>query len=248
MKKSTSITRNHSNKWHKRIAKGKHINFLSRLRLWWRGIWDGARGYPRPDDAGGRYSSPFIHREIADYQALCSQMWSELQQTEADVLSKVQRLSASLAQAKKELACNRAALTTSHTASAELQRYKGESHLSDPQIQARRTREKAKAQAPLYQKVERLERQVEGLSAQVYTLYIQLEEDANTVRLLTQTAYSHTLQRISIYWDAALSRLPDKQSAPHAYGELAPDAQTIYLQAHQEKMDALFKELKKEAA
>lgn len=249
-KKRRSVTWNHPDKqWYKRLAKGKikRINVLSRLYLWWRGIRDGARGYPRPDTKG-RYSSPFIQREIADYQAFCSQMWTTLQQMEADAFSQVHRLSASLAQAKKELAVHRAALASSHTVSAEIQRHKGESHLTDPQVQARRAKEQTKVRAPLRQKVERLEHQVEGLTAQVYALYAQLEEDANSVHLLTQTAYTRTLQRIAIYWDAGLSRLPDNQSVPHAYGELVPDAQTIYLEAHQEKMDALFNEIKKEAA
>ena len=249
-KKRRSVTWNHPDKqWYKRLAKGKikRNNGLSRLYLWWRGIRDGARGYPRPDTKG-QYSSPFIQREIADYQALCSRMWSTLQQMEADAFSQVQRLSVSLAQAKKELADHRAALASSHTVSAEIQRHKGESKLTDSQVLTRRAREKAKMRAPLCQKAERLANQVDELTTQLHALYAQLEEDANIVHLLTQTAFSRTLQRISIYWDAALSRLPDNQSVPHTYGELDPDAQTIYLQAHQEKMDALFNEIKKEAA
>ena len=251
MKKSTVTWNRPDKQWYKRLAKGKikRINFLSRLHLWLRGLRDGARGYPRPDTKG-QYSSPFIQREIADYQAFCSQMWTTLQQMEADAFSQVHRLSASLAQAKKDLANNRATLSASYTVSAEIQRHKGESHLTDPQVQARRAKEQSKVRAPLRQKVERLQDEVEELTAQVYALYAKLEEDANIVHLLTQTAYTHMLQRIGIYWDAGLSRLPDNQSVPHAYayGELVPDAQTIYLEAHKEKMDALFNEIKKEAA
>lgn len=251
-KKRRSVTWNHPDKqWYKRLAKGKikRINFLSRLHLWLRGLRDGARGYPRPD-TGGQYSSPFIQREISDYQTFCARMWSDLQQMEADAFCQLQQLAASLHTAKKELAESRTMLAASCTASVEIQRHKGESHLPDPQVQARRKREQAMARAPLCQKAERLANQVDELTTQLHALYAQLEEDANSVHLLTQTAYSHTLQRITIYWDAALSRLPDNQSVPHAYayGELVPDAQTIYLEAHKEKMDALFNEIKKEAA
>ena len=93
-------------------------------------------------------------------------------------------------------------------------RLKGEDKLTDSQLAARRSAEARKANAPLKEKLDKLEGEYTACIAEIAKVRSEIVEDIRVTSMITGKLKEHALARIQVYWDAALKRHASKGSLP----------------------------------
>lgn len=229
------------NKRLKSLAKGsvKNIGFFEALRLKTAGRIDGAGGLPRQTDDSLWYS-PFMNRETNGYEEFCSCIWGTLQLENeesyarlGELLSSIQQTQVLLVEAKCELLA--AAGLDSY---ADAGRKKGEENLTDAQMKSRRASEREKRLVPLKNRIGALECRMSDGVAELSELYSRLVEDDNTTRIICHRVKAHTLQRLDLYWNAALKKHPDSNGMPVVPAvDLTENAERVYMESHEKLMD-----------
>lgn len=103
--------------------------------------------------------SPHLDKEVRSYDEFTSRMWGRLQVEEEEDYARLGELMDSIAHTKSLLDEAKSALDGAETKekSADNSRKKGESKLTDAQVAARRSNERAKRLAPLKGRVSSLE-------------------------------------------------------------------------------------------
>ena len=217
-------------------GKGKKVGIFESISLNFAGWADGRKGLPRKDNDEGCWLSPFMNRNINAYKEFCSHIWGSLQVQNESNYIELAKLINEIQQKKDSLTRIQNEFKSANSESAS--RKKGEDSLTDAQVSARRTREKARRLAPLNSKNASIEQELEEDREALVALYNQLVEDINTTRLICHRVKNHILLRMDIYWNSALTYHPDNMSMPVVPGlDLqSEEAELQYLNYHAEIM------------
>lgn len=228
-------------------GKVKRIGFFERIELKIAGYADGKRNLPR-DGASG-WMSPHLDKEIRSYDEFASQMWGRLQVEKEEDYARLGELMDSIAHTKSLLDEAKATLDGAETKekSTDNSRKKGESKLTDAQVAARRSNERAKRLAPLKGRVSSLESKLTSEIDEFSQLRNKIIEDNNSTRMICNRVRDHIYQRLDIYWNAALRKHSDKANMPVIPCiEVASRSEAVYMEPHKilmQKAEMFSKEL-----
>lgn len=244
VKNKAGITKRKNNLRNKRLkslAKGrvKNLGPIEAIKLKIAGHIDGAGGLPRMID-DNHWNSPFMNREINSYEEFCSRIWGSLQLENEDsysyldgLIRNIQQTQVLLEEAKYNLSA-----ATHFDPQTDAVRKKGEEHLTEAQVKSRRAAEREKRLAPLRSKVRALEDKLSAEMTELSELHSQLVEDENTTRIICHRVKAHTLQRLDLYWNAALKKHTDSGGMPAVLAiDLTFLAEQVYKEAHEKLMD-----------
>lgn len=217
-----------------RKGKVKRIGFFEKLWLKIAGYFDGRRNLPRKSDCG--WISPHIDKEVRSFDEFASRMWGSLQVEEEENYARLGELMDSIAHTKLLLDEAKSTLDEAEIKekSADNSRKKGESKLTDAQVTARRTNEKAKRLAPLKNSVNSLQSKLTAEIDEFSQLRNKIIEDNNSTRMICNRVKDHIYQRLDIYWNAALRKHSDNEKMPVVPSvEVESRSETVYLAPHE---------------
>lgn len=186
----------------------------------WEGLWlriagrhDGALGLPR-EGADGRWTSAFVDHEVNGYAEFCSHMWALLQMENERDYARLNELTVSIPLTRARLDEVGTALEAARQEAQAAARKAGEDALTDDQVHARRAREQEKALLPLQEKLLALQTQLETETDEFFRTNSRLEENGNTIRMSIHRLREHVLQRLDVYWNAAMAVHPKGAAMP----------------------------------
>lgn len=214
-------------------GKIKRIGFFEKIGLKIAGYADGKRSLPR-DGASG-WMSPHLDKEVRSYDEFASRMWGRLQVEEEEDYARLGELMDSIAHTKSLLDEAKSALDGAETKekSADNSRKKGESKLTDAQVSARRSNEKAKRLAPLKGRVSSLQSKLTSEIDEFSRLRNKIIEDNNSTRMICNRVRDHIYQRLDIYWNAALRKHTATAKLPVVpCVEVASRSEAVYMEPH----------------
>lgn len=219
-----------------KLSKGKvkGVGFFEGIGLKIRGRIDGARNLPRENDAGC-WVSPHLEREVRSFDEFASRMWGHLQIEEEDEYARLGALMDSIIHTKTQLEDARADLTDalSREGSPSSTRKHGESKLTDAQVTARRSCERAKRLAPLRGCVSTLQNKLAAEVDEFSALRNKIIEDNNSTRMICFRVRNHLFQRLNVYWSSALYKHSENARMPVVPSiEVAPRAEMVYMEPH----------------
>ena len=226
----------------KKINNGKikGIGFFEGIKLRITGLLDGFRKLPKeaPD---GRWNSPFINQELHCFDEFSSKMYGNLQVEEEHKYARISDLTKSLADTECQLASANKILEAAIAleSTSKLIRRHGEDRLSDQQVEARRSNERAARLASYHNAVRQLEDKLATAKEEIAVISSEITEDNNTTRLICARVRDHLLQRLDLYWSAALRSHPDRARMP-----VIPDipvesgAESLYMKPHTHQLSS----------
>lgn len=230
-----------------RRGKVKRIGLFEKLWLKIAGYFDGKRNLPRESDYG--WISPHMDKEVHSYDQFSSQMWGHLQIEEEEDYARLGQLMDSIAHTKSLLDEAEGALEEAEAREkdADISRKKGESKLTDAQVTARRSNEKAKRLAPLKGRVSSLKSKLTSEIDEFSQLRNKIIEDNNSTRMICNRVKDHIYQRLDIYWNAAMHKHSDKAHMPVIpCVNVASRSEDVYMEPHKilmQKAEMISKEL-----
>lgn len=230
-----------------RKGKVKRIGFFENLWLRIAGYFDGKRNLPRESDLG--WISPHMDKEVRSYDEFSSRMWGRLQVDEEEDYARLGELMDSIAHTKSLLDEAKSTLDEAEIKekSADNSRKKGESKLTDAQVTARRSNEKAKRLAPLKNSVNSLQSKLTAEIDEFSQLRNKIIEDNNSTRMICNRVKDHIYQRLDIYWNAAMHKHSDKAHMPVIpCVKVASRSEDVYMEPHKilmQKAEMISKEL-----
>ena len=224
---------------HTRLAnlskgKAKKLGLLENLSQQLAGYLDGTRALPRESGDGG-WTSPHIDEEIRAYEESASKIWGTLQIEEEEANVQLGELTDSVTAVRKQLEAAREELAAVSAREQEEQpvRKNGEERLTDAQVKARRVNERARRLEPLVKRINELQEAQETAAQEFRKLYSRVAEDENSTRMICNRLKDHTLQRLSVYWNAALKKHPKGSVMPAVPSiEITCQAEEVYKKLH----------------
>lgn len=191
------------------------LNAVETLAMRLRGRFDAKRDLPKLTD-DGTWDSPRIRIERRKYSERTSKLWAGLSVEHQEPATKLYELMASADICGNDLESARLLWEEAQkTAQAEIPvRLKGEDKLTDSQLAARRSAEARKANAPLKEKLERLEGEYTAYIAEIAIVRSEIVEDIRVTSMISGKIKEHALARIAVYWDAALKKHASKGKLP----------------------------------
>ena len=228
-------------------GKVKRMGLFEKLMLKIAGYFDGKRNLPREGDSG--WISPHMDKEIRSYDEFASRMWGRLQVDEEEDYARLGELLDSVAHTKALLDESKEALEEAEAKEKETDtsRKKGESKLTNAQVTARRSNEKAKRLAPLKGRVSSLKSKLTSEIDEFSQLRNKIIEDNNSTRMICNRVKDHIYQRLDIYWNAAMHKHSDKAHMPVIpCVKIASRSEDVYMEPHKilmQKAEMISKEL-----
>lgn len=224
-----------------KLSKGKvkGVGFFEGLGLKIRGRIDGRRNLPR-ECKDGQWISPHIEREVRSYDEFSSRMWGHLQIEEEDEYARLGSLMESIAHTKTQLEDAKVDLTDAlaREGSPGSTRKHGESKLTDAQVTARRSNERAKRLAPLRSRVSGLQNKLVTEIDEFSALRSKIIEDNNSTRMICSRVRDHLFQRLNVYWNSALYKHSDNDRMPAVPAiEITSRAERVYMEPHTALME-----------
>ena len=195
-------------------GKIKHFRFFEKLWLKLTGWIDGKRGLPRKVESG--WMSPHIDAELRKFDEFSTRMCGHLQIDEEADFARLAGLMDSIERTKGLLADAESSLTVAEakeTASPG-ERKNGEGKLTDAQVSARRSREKAKRLESHIGRVGSLKSTLTDLLSQLSVLHNTIIEKENSSRMIINRVRDHMYERLDVYWRAALRKHQNRAEMP----------------------------------
>lgn len=191
------------------------LNVVETLAMRLRGRFDAKRELPKLMDDGA-WDSPRIRIERRKFLERTAKLWAGLSIEHQEPATRLYELAASAVNCADELETARSRW---EEAQAKMRReiparLKGEDRLTDSQLAARRSAEARKANAPLKDKLDRLEGEYEAYVAEISKLRSEIVEDIRVTGMISGKINEHALARIAVYWDAALKKHASKGKLP----------------------------------
>ena len=192
----------------------EHPNFkkpgmVETVRLRSQGKRDGHRGLPRQDE-NGVWTSPQLYKEITDYHEFCIAAWGGLQAKHEAKHKEITRLCQEIHRLGEQL-CK-------HLNNAPpvnlTERIRGEENLSESIVRNRRQREHNKRHNDYYSRQQQLEAALEEHYCQLAELQSVIQAAEKTVRMQCKRSQGRAIQRITVYWNAALRAHPQFKTIP----------------------------------
>lgn len=219
-----------------KLSKGKvkGIGFFEGIGLKIAGRIDGSRNLPRECD-NGYWISPHLDREIRSYDEFSSRMWGHLQIEEENEYAHLGELMDSIVYTRTQLETAKAKLkeTLSYEGTPDNSRKHGESKLTEAQVAARRTSERAKRLEPFKSQVSILQSKLVSEVDEFSALRNKIIEDNNSTRMICSRVKEHLLQRMDVYWNSALYKHSENARMPAVPSiEVTSRAETVYMEPH----------------
>ena len=234
--KNTQIKKSRISKLNRSKVKG--VGFFEKAGLKIAGYTDGKRSLPR-ENSSGEWISPHLDKEVRSYDEFASRIWGHLQiEKEAsyahlgELIDSIVYTRALLEQAKADL---EEAYKQEKT--VDTSRKHGEGKLTEAQVAARRSNEKAKRLAPIKSRVSSLQNKLTSEIDEFSELRNRILEDNNSTRMICNRVKHHLHQRMDIYWNAALRKHPNNTRMPTVPCiEVASRAESVYMEPHKQLM------------
>jgi hypothetical protein len=116
-------------------------------------------------------------------------------------------------------------------------RKNGEGKLTDEQVSARRSNERAKRLAPFKGHVSSLKSKLASEIDEFSRLRNKIVEDNNSTRMICNRVRDHIYQRLDVYWNAALRKHSDKATMPVVPCiVVASRSEDAYIEPHKDLM------------
>ena len=176
-------------------------------------------------------------------------MWGRLQIEEEEDYARLGQLMDSIVHTKSLLDEAEGAFEEAEARErdTDTSRKKGESKLTDTQVIARRSNEKAKRLAPLKDRVSSLNSKLTSEIDEFSQLRNKIIEDNNSTRMICNRVKDHMYQRLDIYWNAAMLKHSDKAHMPVIpCVKVASRSEDVYMEPHKilmQKAEMISKEL-----
>ncbi len=216
----------------KRKIKG--LGLFENIYLKFVGYIDGAKGLPC-ENTDGNWTSPHLNRELHSYDEFTSYVWGCLQIEKKEDYVRLGELIDSLTHTKSQLEILEMNLASALSEEKEVPfiRKQGENKLTDAQVAARRRNEKSRRLAGLKSHISNLQNKFLGEIDEFSALRNQIIEDNNSTRLLCNKVKDHLLQRLDVYWNAALAKHPQSERMPVVPSlEVCSQSENIYMEPH----------------
>lgn len=220
-----------------RKGKVKGIGLWEGIGLKIRGHIDGSRNLPRECD--GRWVSPHLDREVRSYDEFSARMWGRLQIEKEEEYARLRSLMDSIVHIRAQLEEANASLNDalSREGSFSTVRKPGESKLTDAQVSARRSHERASRMAPLKGRVSALQSKLDAEVEAFSALHSKIIEDNNSTRMICSRVRDHLFQRLNVYWNSALHRHSENARMPAVPTvEVSSRAEKAYMEPHETLM------------
>ena len=212
----------------------KGIGFFEGIVLKITGRIDGTRNLPRECD-DGHWISPHLDREVHSYDEFSSRMWGQLQIEEEDEYVRLGALMDSIVHTKAQLKTARAELkdALAYEGVPSTSRKHGESKLTEAQVATRRANERAKRLAVFRSRIGALQSRFDSKVDEFLTLRNKIIEDNNSTRMICTRVKEHLLQRMDVYWNAALHKHSENARMPAVPSiEVTSRAEIAYMELH----------------
>lgn len=195
-------------------GKAASLNFFEALAMKRDGTMDGQKGLLRQTEDGTWQSSKL--RELTDAcEEYCSRLFGHLKLEEettfqalGTLLDKVAPMQAALSQAKASLQAEQA------KPFSPTERKVGEENLTEAQVIARRRAEREKRLQPFHQSVEAKTKTVEDTLNTIFSGISHLKESFDSTCKIQDRVTQHCLQKIDVYWRAAMQHLDSLPPVP----------------------------------
>lgn len=212
----------------------KGIGFWEALFLKVKGRIDGARNLPR-EDSDGHWLSPHLDKELHCYGEFSARIWGHLQIEEEEAYARLAVLMDSLVRIKSQLesAETDLAAALSCEVGVDTSRKHGESRLTEAQVATRRARERTERLAVFRSRIGTLQNHFDSEMSEFLTLRNKIIEDNNSTRMICVRVKEHLLQRIDVYWHAALHKHSENAQMPAVPSiEVTSLAEIAYMEPH----------------
>ena len=219
-------------------GKVKGVGFFEGVVLKIIGRIDRTRNLPR-ECADGYWISPHLDREVRSYDEFASRIWGQLQIEEEKEYIKLSVLLDSIVHTKAQLKTARAELKEAMTYEGAPGTYRkhGESKLTESQVATRRARERFKRLAVFRSRVDALQSRLDSQVDEFLTLHNKIIEENNSTRMICDRVKHHLLQRMDVYWNAALPRRSENARMPTVPSvEVTSRAEIAYMEPHKALM------------
>lgn len=227
--------------------KQQPVGVCDAIYLKWIGKRDGSKSLPRKSEEG-IWMSPFIDKQMHDYQEQCSVAWETLQIRQEDEWVKLSEMVDSLTDKKKQLdfAIENLSSLLRQKDAAESDRKHGEKKLNDAQVKARRMREKNQRLSVYRNRVNMVSKEYEDQLKEVSTTFCKVTEQIYSTKMACNRMKEHLYKRLDVYWNAALTNHNQKETMLTVpYVEISVNSETDYMQLHSQLIQRI-KGLKEE--
>lgn len=217
-------------------GKAKKLGFFEAIKPKLVGRRDGVKGLPR-QDKNDYWNSAFIDQEINSYEEFSTSMWATLQMESEESFARLNELYFNVLKTHEFLEEAKLALSRESSLEIDTSRRTGEEQLSVEKVVARRTAEREKRLVPLKSKIASYECKIAENVEEFNKLHSRLAEDSNTTRLICNQVKDHTLQKLDVYWNAALKKHPQSAEMPVVPAVVfANRAEQTYMELHAKLM------------
>ena len=175
----------------------KSLGFFEKIGMKYAGWVDGRKGILRCDTDGVWHSSILKH-EVDAYEESCAKQFGLLKVEEEDNYKKINILFDKVVPLRKKLTL----------------RKEGEENLTEVQVMARRSRERAERLNPLQEEVEKREKELSDVVDDIFETLSQVQETFDSTNRIISRLLQHSQRRIDVYWRSAARHLPDLPALP----------------------------------
>lgn len=213
----------------------KSISLLEHIYLTIQGRRDGKLGLPREDDVCA-WNSPILQKELDAQEEKCEKLWGTSQILLQPYYIRTESLLTVIAQLQQKIA-ERTSLLEAPSEDALTARKRGEEHLSEEQVHARRSRETEKRNAGIRAQIKAYRDEMEQHYEELAVIQRYIKESDHTARMTCQRIKDHTRQRIDCYWRAAFRTHPDNNRLPAAPAVLNETSAELTYHSQYEQLD-----------
>lgn len=192
----------------------KSLGFFEKIGMKYAGWVDGRKGLLRCDTDGVWHSSILKH-EVDTYEEICAKQFGLLKVEEEDNYKKINILFDKVVPLRKKLFDAREAFRKASLEPVDLTlRKEGEENLTEVQVMARRSRERAERLNPLQEEVEKREKELSDVVDDIFETLSQVQETFDSTNRIISRLHQHSQRRIDVYWRSAARHLPDLPALP----------------------------------
>ena len=213
-------------------GKAKHLNIFEAVYLRVVGRRDGKAGLPRQIPSGN-WESPWLFKEVSDYQEFCDNAWGLTQEHLCEHYKKVGIIIDGIK--RKEEALDQLIQNAPEGPEAEYlkTRKAGESDIPEDLILARRRSDFLRQNASYNNNIYAVKAELERAYIEFDGYQNHIIETNNDTRLICERVKNHTGQRRNAYWNAAIRVHIEKLKIPLQPSPLPePEAEAIYMAQH----------------
>lgn len=203
-----------------KYGRNARLGFCERIALYHSGKVDALHHLPK-EDIDGEWISPFIQKELNACNETHNRIYGTLQLLMEDKYRNANEIALRIEYLEAEIEKNKKDMSEKPGHDGVIHRKYGEEMLTDSQVERRRKLEYEKEAQLVKTKIEKQEKEIEGLFKALIKIKSYLEQKNIEADLTCMRIRSHTQQRIDYYWSiAAQVSYDDRRCMPVTFGML----------------------------